>query len=91
MLLKQALEQNLRFYCLCFSVPDHWTQITFASHQESNGIPVQRDCYAANVLTKPLLANFLPLENGHPVLLESDRAVEQGLQSRHHFQVADDP
>jgi hypothetical protein len=51
---------------------------------------VPQGCYAANLLTNPLFVNFLPLENGHPVLPKSDYAVGQGLQSKHHFQAMDD-
>ena len=53
--------------------------------------PLRPSCYMADLLTTLLLADSPLLENEHRVLLESACAGSQGLQSRYHSQVTDDP
>lgn len=64
---------------------------TSASISGTSGSPLRPGCYAAALLTTLLLSDSPLLENEHRVLLESNHAVVQGLQSRHHFQVMDGP
>jgi len=73
------------------NVPVERLSVTSASISGTSGSPLRPGFYAAALLTTLLLSDSPLLENEHRVLLESNHAVVQGLQSRHHFQVMDGP
>jgi len=73
------------------NVPVERLPATSASTPGTFGSPIRPGCYAAALLTTLLFPDSPLLENEHRVLLESERVAVQGLQSRHHSQVTDDP